>query len=300
MTWIRLGRPGICFRGAGGIGDDLLCTAVLRELSRRHMGGVCMVTAHPEIFTRNRDVALVATPGARMVRKIQEFGGQFIILSYESYDVDNDLNEPPRRHIIAEMCAKAGIRGFVNLRPYLNLRADEVKDYSWAKGKIVIQSSGMASRFPMPNREWYPEQFMETVGLLAGKYDVIQIGSPRDPILPGVIDLRGKTSMRESAALFSQARLYVGAVGLLMHLARAVECPAVIIYGGREAPWQTGYSCNFNICEQLPCSPCWRRHTCDHQHECMTRITSNRVVEAIYTMLATPRSPLVVDEFFIG
>ena len=76
------------------------------------------------------------------------------------------------------------------------------------------------------------------------KSSFIQIGSTADPPLQRVRDLRGATGIREAAAILYHARLYVGTVGFLMHLARAVECPSVIVFGGREAPWQSGYVCN--------------------------------------------------------
>jgi ADP-heptose:LPS heptosyltransferase len=87
----------------------------------------------------------------------------------------------------------------------------------------------------------------------------------------------------------------VGTVGLLMHLARAVECPSVIIFGGREAPWQSGYVCNFNIYSEMPCAPCWRSNTCDFNRQCMSNISADDVVSAIRQMLDRPRSPLAVE-----
>lgn len=80
-----------------------------------------------------------------------------------------------------------------------------------------------------------------------------------------------------------------------MHLARAVECPAVILYGGREAPWQSGYTCNTNLYSPLPCAPCWLWNHCDYDRECMNRITVSDVVQAIRERLARPRNPLPVD-----
>ena len=68
---------------------------------------------------------------------------------------------------------------------------------------------------------------------LQGEVDFIQLGSATDPALQHVNDLRGATSIREAAAILNHARLYVGTVGFLMHLARAVECPE------RDRIWRT-------------------------------------------------------------
>ena len=56
---------------------------------------------------------------------------------------------------------------------------------------------------------------------------------PRYPPLKGALDLRGKTGLREAAAILSNSLVFIGQVGFLMHLARAVDCRSVIVYGGQ-------------------------------------------------------------------
>src|SRR5262249_40944014 len=161
-----------------------------------------------------------------------------------------------------ELCASAGISGIVSVRPYLSLSEMEKAYGAWARQHVVIQSSGLAARRPMLNKQWYPERFQSVVDLLRGEYKFVQLGSVMDPPLQHVKDLRGATSIRESAAILHHARLYIGTVGFLMHLARAVDCPSVIVYGGREAPWQSGYKCNKNLYNAVACAPCWRWNNC--------------------------------------
>ena len=153
----------------------------------------------------------------------------------------------------------------------------------------------MAARHPMRNKQWYEERFQSVVDALAGEIDFIQIGSAADPPLQRVRDLRGATRIRETAAILYHARLYVGTVGFPMHLARAVECPSVIVFGGREAPWQSGYICNSNIYSEVPCAPCWRSNTCDFDRRCMSDISVDDVVSAIRQMMGRPRNPLAVE-----
>ena len=80
-----------------------------------------------------------------------------------------------------------------------------------------------------------------------------------------------------------------------MHLARAVECPAVIVFGGRTAAWQVGYSANMNLGATVPCSPCWKRNTCPHDRQCMDAVGPASVVAAIDQLLARARAPLAPD-----
>jgi ADP-heptose:LPS heptosyltransferase len=73
-----------------------------------------------------------------------------------------------------------------------------------------------------------------------------------------------------------------------MHLARAVECPSVIVYGGREPPEISGYACNANLASRPPCAPCWNYVLCDYERVCLTAITVDEVVAAVQRLLAAP------------
>jgi len=285
-------------------GDDLLCTAVLRELRKRGRDGLLMVSDHRELFAGNQDSTYIRPLWARYYRDgstvsicrrfVGIWGGEFNRLEYAPLDGE-DRRKVPSRHIVAEMCARAGINGPVAIRPYLELSDQEKSSAAWAHGQIAIQSSGLAARHPMLNKQWYQERFQKVVDALEGEVDFIQLGSATDPVLQHTNDLRGATSVRETAAILSHARLYVGTVGFLMHVARAVECPSVIIFGGREAPWQTGYICNLNLYSAVPCAPCWRSNTCDFDRQCMRDILVDDVVSAIRKMMERPRNPLAVE-----
>ena len=95
-------------------------------------------------------------------------------------------------------------------------------------------------------------------------------------------------------------RKFVGLEGFLMHLARAVECPAVIVFGGRSAPWQLGYVCNINIHSTISCAPCWRSNDCEFGRQCMHGISAADVIAAAREMIRRPRNPLAVETVAIA
>ena len=286
-------------------GDDLLSTAVLREMRKRGHDRLLMVSDHRSLFEHNPDAAHIRSLWKRYApdhstvsicgKYAMVSGGQFTRLEYAPL-IGADRRQPPRRHIIAEMCARAGVTGAVSIRPYLWLSDQEKSAERWAQGRIVIQSSGLDARHPMKNKQWPVERFQAVVDALAEEFDFVQIGSAADPPLKNVANHSGKTTVRQSASILHNARLYVGTVGFLMHVARAVECPGVIVFGGREAPWQSGYVSNLNLYSQLPCSPCWQADTCDYNRKCMIDISAESVVSAIRQMMNRPRNPLVVEE----
>ena len=79
----------------------------------------------------------------------------------------------------------------------------------------------------------------------------VQVGESghAHPPLRGVLDLRGKTTLRELVRLVYHAQGVLCPVTLMMHLAAAVECPpgrvrnrpCVVVAGGREPPHWEAY-----------------------------------------------------------
>jgi ADP-heptose:LPS heptosyltransferase len=289
---LRHGLPETLVTFGGGIGDNLLCSAVFRELRRRGRGGLWMMTHYPELFQANSDVDAVLPQSSMLLRLTAALRRRVIFPIYTRHIASEDRDIPPARHMIATMCELSSISGEVALRPYLTLADDERARGRLAANQIAIQSSGMAARYPMRNKEWFPERFQQVVDMLRGEYTFVQLGAPSDPPLAGAIDLRGKTTLRQSAALLSQSLLFIGQSGFLMHLARAADCRAVIVFGGREDPELYGYVCNENMYTPVPCAPCWLWNTCAYDRRCMRQIEAAAVVEAAQRQIARAGEPL--------
>jgi ADP-heptose:LPS heptosyltransferase len=113
--------------------------------------------------------------------------------------------------------------------------------------------------------------------------------------LDDVIDLRGKTTLRQTAAIISQSDAFVATSGFLAHLARAVDCRSVIIYGGREHSYQSGYSCNENLDSYIDCAPCWQWNGCEYNRRCIMMIGPERVFNAVLKVLDKRYTPLEID-----
>ncbi len=280
---IRLGFPQRVYHGGGGIGDDLLCTAVFRELKTRGETRIIMRTFYHDIFIGNPDVD-------KLIRKKIPLLAPALIHGLNLFQLTYVV--PLKEHFLASMCRLAGITGEVALRPYLFLRPDELAGGRLFDRQIVFQSAGVGSTTPMRNKEWYPERFQAVADQLQGRAKLIQLGTPMDPPLRGALDLRGKTTLRQAAAILANSLVFVGQVGFLMHLARSVDCRSTIVYGGRETPETTGYITNKNLIGSMPCSPCWELDKCDYDRECMKMISVEAVVNGALEQIARHGSPL--------
>lgn len=98
---------------------------------------------------------------------------------------------------------------------------------------------------------WDLERFQEVIDHFDNRIHFVQVGQSahEHPPLRNVIDLRGKTDLRQLIRLVYHAQGVLCGVTLLMHLAAAVEVrpgmpknrPCVVIAGGREPPHWEAY-----------------------------------------------------------
>jgi heptosyltransferase-1 len=93
-----------------------------------------------------------------------------------------------------------------------------------------------------------------------------------------VINLAGRTSLAELAAILRRARLAVTPDTGTMHLAAALATPVVALFGPT-APWRTGpFGAGHQVLRlELACSPCFKRHCLAPQ--CLNDLTP-AIVEA--------------------
>lgn len=297
----RYGFPDIMLQFGGGIGDELLLTSVARELKKRKPPvRIWQVSHSVALLLNNPDYDRVFTMEHWPLRYSLFLEPKRCRLAYAIEEVPRKEEIPPDIHIIAELCRKAGIHGAVAIRPYMFLNEAEKQAGRRAQRQIAIQCIGDNSYVTvMRNKLWYVDRFqqvLDTIRMKEGKdLQVVQVGTVEDTVLKGVIDLRGKTSLRDTAAILSRSECFIGTVGFLMHLTRAVECRSVIIYGGREHSTQTGYICNENLNSYMDCAPCWLWEDCVNDRKCMQMIMPEDVVEAYERLQERKKLPLETE-----
>lgn len=122
---------------------------------------------------------------------------------------------------------------------------------------------------------WTAERYQRVVDHFRDRIQFVQIGASGDhhPPLEGVVDLRGKTSIREMVRWMAHAQGVLCGITFAMHLAAAVPNPVkgsfgrpcVVVAGGREPLHWFAYPGHQVLCNvgQLPCSGsgCWKSRT---------------------------------------
>jgi heptosyltransferase II len=104
----------------------------------------------------------------------------------------------------------------------------------------------------------------------------------------GVLNLAGKTSLRQLMALLKLCRVVLTNDTGPMHVAAALGIPVVVPFGST-SPELTGPGLPGDARHRLlraaaPCSPCFRRE-CPIDFRCMTGISAERVVAAVQSVL---------------
>ena len=114
--------------------------------------------------------------------------------------------------------------------------------------------------------------------------------------LKGAINLIGKLSLRQSAALISKAKLFMGLDSYPMHIADAFKIPSVILFGSTDPKkvLMNGHTVKM-VQSSENCLGCRHDTTPDRWKQnvdcrrgrlcCMENISADRVIEEIDGML---------------
>lgn len=138
---------------------------------------------------------------------------------------------------------------------------------------------------------WPPDRFKKLSRLLLNypNLKIIffgdQAGAPLvDEICSGlpdrVINLAGKTSLRELLAFIQACSLFLTNDSGPMHAASALGVPLIALFGSTSDTATGPYNGGHVIHKHVPCSPCYRRE-CPIDFRCMTRIEINEVFDII-------------------
>jgi heptosyltransferase-2 len=142
-----------------------------------------------------------------------------------------------------------------------------------------------------PAKRWPPERFAALGRALQQEFGarlVLLGGADERPVADlvkeylqkPVVDLVGRTTLRQALGILSQLRLLVTNDSGLMHAAAALSVPLVALFGSTD-PVATGpFSAHATVIRHpWPCSPCFKR-TCEVGYPCLNAITVDEALAA--------------------
>jgi heptosyltransferase-2 len=104
-----------------------------------------------------------------------------------------------------------------------------------------------------------------------------------------VINLAGKTTLRQLIALIHHCHFFLTNDSGPMHVASALGVPLLALFGSTSDVATSPYNGGKVLHKHVPCSPCHRRE-CPIDFRCMTQITVNEVYQEIRKTLPLPRT----------
>lgn len=151
-------------------------------------------------------------------------------------------------------------------------------------------------------KRWLAEKFAETADILAQRYktQTVILGAHEDKELTAKVcsmmktsglDLAGKLSIRETAAVIENSLLFIGNDTGLMHIASALNIPGAAIFGPTTKHLgYFPYRSRLVVVERkgLTCRPCTKQGNkkCPKRHfRCMMEISVEEVVNAAVSSL---------------
>ena len=285
-------REKLLLRTGQAAGDAVAMTAAIWSLHLAHPGRyeTSVESLWPEVFDHNPDV--VSSELLAPDRK-QPDGIAVVEMHYPAVRLSNERGI----HFMQGWCEFLGAALGIDVplltnRPHLyfdpyDYDLDMVGDY-W-----VVCSGGKSD---FTTKLWGHENYQRVMWLLQGEVQFVQAGRAEDdhPRLSGAEDMVGMTNLRQLFQLVRRARGVLCGVSLLMHVAAALEKPAVVVAGGREpVPWNAYPRQQYvHTVGALPCSDaqgkiggaCWRYRTVPLGDE--TSLDDNT---CLYPVDGTPR-----------
>lgn len=267
-------------------GDILMLTAAIRDL----------VNAHHDKFSVNVQTSCMELweNNPYLDRSIDRSNADRVIEAHYT-DLINHSNQWPRHFIegyrmdlekqLGVTIPQGDFRCDVHLSAEERAAAPAIAERYW------IVDAGYKDDYPI--KRWGFDRYQEVVDALAGEVKFVQIGliepSHHHPDLTGVIDLRGKTSLREMVTLMYHASGVLTPISFPMHLAtmatdpeRSLKLrPAVVLAGGREPAQFVAYPAHrfLSRVAALPCCDgggCWHNKLdpAPGQRSCLRPVTT--------------------------
>lgn len=256
-----------------------------KELRARHFD-VCIDL---QGLLRSAGVCLVSGAKRRIGFSDASEGGAY--LYHDRYDPGGDeVNAQQRNLDLLKMVGVESTDTAMHM-PVSDQDREFAEGFFAEHGLIGKKVVGFCPATTWVNKHWTPEGWSSVADLLADRYGArpLIFGSKADIKLANIISdgarnkpviSAGLTTLKQAGALMEKCAAVIGVDTGLLHMAVALDRPAVGLFGA--SAWRCFLKKdNFIwVAKDFPCSPCRRHPTCSNV-DCMQAITAEDVDEAV-------------------
>ena len=147
-----------------------------------------------------------------------------------------------------------------------------------------------------PQKHWIEERWRELADRIIDKLEltVVLLGGPDDedtggriakPVHPRILNMTGKTTIQQAAALIKGSSLLIGVDTGLTHMGFALDVPTIALFGATAPYLNTEGTSGTVLYHPHECSPCRRNPTCEDLFPCMDAISVDEVIRTARVLL---------------
>ncbi len=257
----------------GARGDTLITANVIRCIKERYENlKINCISPYPELI--KYDPAIDSINASETFYSFDS--------SYFELLVRNEQNE----NVVEHNLKRLGISTFFYKSAYFLIESE----VNWAKNQVINFKKpliAISTRSKDHIKNWPTKNWAAIIEEIKKEFCIIQLGDESEPTFENVTRFAGRCTMRQSAALLSQCKLFVGPDSLLMHIANGLDLKSIIIFGNARPVNCLGYSENINLTGPNPKQTSWihQGHEGDNEKlDCITNIPSREVMNHINRM----------------
>ncbi len=245
------------------------------------------------------EAAIIARLAGIPIRAGYNSDGRGLLLTH-SVKRTNEIRKVHQVYYYLEMLKSLGFQSAesdIRLKlndDYLKIAEDILEQYYVKKNDFLVGVAPGATYGPA--KMWFPERFAAVADKLADNFsarvmlfgsggdseraDLVQQHSKND-----LINIAGKTSLKEATALIARCNLFISNDSGLMHLAGALGIPLVAIFGSTNPVTTSPVGGkSIIIYKDVSCSPCLKK-ICPTDFKCMDLISVDDVYDAARDIL---------------
>jgi hypothetical protein len=121
------------------------------------------------------------------------------------------------------------------------------------------------------------------------KMPIVQVGGKEDPLLPNVLDIRGRTTWNQTSFIIGKSTLFLGGDSVCSHMAAHHKIPSIILWGGTlPSTCSTNWNpkqINMTPIDRMGCATACHSNTCIRAKKCINTITVSSILNTIKRLL---------------
>lgn len=285
----------IIYRQGHAYGEQLYMSSLVNKIKLNKK--IILLTTCVDLFRNNPDISILIDINKNnffikiIVSILNKIQGTNIILfypfKYQHFNNKNYLNfNPKNKHVIEINSERSKVKFNKNdIKNFFYFsKKEEIElsnKYSYLKNFKLIQSETKDSF--TNNKNWDTKKLQEIINFFP-KNQWVQIGLEDDYKFENVINLTGKTSIRDLAFLIKKAEYIICLEGFFAHLSSCFNTKAYVIYSGIVPLDNLIYENIIPITKSknLKCSPCYLIGDCNMKEKyCTNNISALDVINTI-------------------